>query len=186
MSKQIKFIDNQMIEYEILKLVDFYDPILRKPTQPIDFNTMSGGEIAYMAVSLMETLNKLEGLGLSANQVGLPYRMCALNMGEKVWCLINPVVLSASENTNKYKEGCLSYPGLFLEVGRPDSVTVEFYAAGGERLVQQFTGLTATCVQHEIDHLDGIMYTDKVSRIKYNAAKTKVKRNLKRLREISY
>lgn len=184
MAKQLKFIEGQMLEYEIYKLVDYYDPILRKPTTPIDFDSIDGKEIAYMSISLMETLNTLGGLGLSANQVGLPYRMFAINMGEKLWCLINPRVLEVSQTTTKYKEGCLSYKGLYLDVGRPDRVVIEFQAAGGEKLVQEFTGMTATCVMHELDHLDGIMFTDRVSRIKLDAAKRKVKRNIKTIKKM--
>lgn len=182
MSKMVKFINNQMVQYEILKLVDFYDPILREPTKPVDFQTM---DVPYYSLSLMETLNRLNGLGLSANQVGLPYRMCAINMGDKIWCLINPRIISKSEARSSYKEGCLSYPGLFLEIGRPQSIEVEFYAAGGERMVQTFDGLTATCVQHELDHLDGIVYTDLVSPIKVDMAKKKIKSNLKKMRRIA-
>jgi len=175
MSKKVKYVDGNLIEYEIYKLVDSYDPILRKPTTPIDFETMPGKEVAYYSMSLMETLNSLGGLGLSANQVGLPYRMFALNMGDKIWCLINPVVIEKSITKTKYKEGCLSFPGLFLEIGRPSSVTVEFQAANGEKKIQTFDGLTATCVQHEMDHLDGICYTDLVSPIKLQRAKEKAK-----------
>jgi peptide deformylase len=182
MAKKLKFIEGQMLEYEIYKLVDFYDPILRKPTTPIDFNQMDGKDIAYMSISLMETLNTQQGLGLSANQVGLPYRMFALNMGDKLWALINPRILEVSNTTTKFKEGCLSYKGLYLEIGRPDRVVLEFHAAGGEKLVQEFTGMTATCVFHELDHLDGIMYTDRVSRIKLDAAKRKVKRTIKMMK----
>ena len=175
MSRKIKFVSGEMLEYEILNLVDSYDPILRKPTTPIDFDVMKGGDIAFYAMSLMETLNELNGLGLSANQVGLPYRMFALNMGDKIWCLINPVVLEKSFTNTKYKEGCLSFPGLFLEIGRPSSVTVEFQAINGAKKIQTFDGLTATCVQHELDHLDGICYTDLVSPIKLQRAKEKAR-----------
>lgn len=175
MSKKIKYVDGNLVEYEILNLVDSYDPILRKPTIPIDFETMTGNQVSYLSMSMMETLSALKGLGLSANQVGLSHRMFALNMGDKIWCLINPVVLEKSFVKTKYKEGCLSFPGLFLEIGRPNSVTVEFQTASGSKMVQTFDGLTATCVQHELDHLDGIVYTDLVSPIKLQKAKEKAR-----------
>lgn len=186
MTKKVKFVNGNMMEYEILPLVSQYDKILREPTKPVDFETMPGNEIAYMAMSLMESCNFHHGLGLSANQVGLPYRMCAINMlgQDKIWCLINPVVLERSETKSKFKEGCLSFPGLFLDIGRPESVTVEFQAINGEKLVQEFDGLTATCVQHEIDHLDGVVYTDLVSKVKLDMAKRKVKTNLKKMRRM--
>lgn len=173
MSKKIKFINGEMFEYELLKLVDSYDPILRQPTVPVDFD--SGLNIPYLGMSLMETMNQLNGIGLSANQVGLPHRMCAINMGDKLWCLINPIIVDKSITTTKYKEGCLSFPGLYLEIGRPSSITVEFQAFNGDKVTQQFDGLTATCVQHELDHLDGICYTDLVSPIKLERAKEKAR-----------
>lgn len=185
MSRKLKFLNGQMFEYEILKLVGFYDPILRKPTEWVDFEKLGHSEVNYMALSLMETLNSLDGLGLSANQVGLPYRMFALNVGDKIWCLINPMIINQSEKKSKYKEGCLSYPGMYLEVGRPESVTVKFQALGGESVEQTFDGLTATCVMHELDHLDGIMYTDRVPKVKFMQAKEKVKANLKKMKNFA-
>jgi peptide deformylase len=135
-----------------------------------------------MAISLMETLGAMNGLGLSANQVGLPYRMMAVNMGDKIWCLINPKVIARSEARTDYKEGCLSYPGLYIKIGRPEAITVEFQAVGGELITQEFNGLTATVIQHELDHLDGIVFTDLISPIKLEMAKRKVKTNLKKMK----
>lgn len=183
MTKKVKFVNGNMMEYEIMPLVSQYDKILRQPTKEVDFETMPGNEIAYLAMSLMESCNFHDGLGLSANQIGIPYRMCAINMlgQNRIWCMINPKVIDRSETNAKFKEGCLSFPGLFLLIGRPETVTVEFQAVNGEKLVQQFDGLTATCVQHELDHLDGIVYTDLVSKVKLDMAKRKVKTNLKKM-----
>lgn len=181
MSKKIKFIQGQMVEYEILPLVDFYSDILRTPTKEVSFDDPNT-DVPYLAISLMETLNTMNGLGLSANQVGKPYRMMAVNMGDKIWCMINPKVLSRSDKRTDYKEGCLSYPGLYLRIGRPDSIVVEFQAVGGEKVIQEFNGLTATVVQHELDHLDGIMFTDLVSSVKLDMEKRKVKSNLKKMK----
>lgn len=175
MSKKVKYVDGNLIEYEIYKLVDSYDPILRKPTTPIDFETMPGKDVTYLSMSLMETLNHLKGLGLSANQIGLSHRMFALNMGDKIWCMINPVIVEKSLTRSKYNEGCLSFPNLFLQIGRASSITIEFQTASGSKMVQQFDGLTATCVQHELDHLDGKLYTDLVSPIKLERAKEKAR-----------
>lgn len=184
MSRKIKYIDGHMFEYEILKLVDIHDPILRTPTKPIDFNQMGPREIEFNALSLMETLSEMDGLGLSANQVGLPYRMFALNMGNKVWGLINPVVVDKSILKSSYQEGCLSYPGLFLKLERAQSITVKFNAIAGEEITQTFDGLTATCVQHELDHLDGILYTDLVHPFHLMRAKRKIKGNLKKMARV--
>lgn len=184
MSRKIKFVDNQMYEYELLKLVDIHDPILRKPTEPINFNSMPISDVAFYALSLMETLSSLNGLGLSANQVGLPYRIFCLNMGDKIWSLINPVVVDKSILKSDYSEGCLSYPGLFLKLSRAQSITIKFNTIGGEEMTQTFDGLTATCVQHELDHLDGILYTDLVHPFHLEKAKRKVKSNLKKMARV--
>ena len=132
----------------------------------------------------MESLKKYQGIGLSANQVGLPYRACAIDMVEegKIFCLINPVIVEKAKTLSKYKEGCLSFPGLFIEIGRPEWCVVEFNAANGEKVVKRFEGIYATCVQHELDHLDGICYTDLISPIKLDIAKRKIPANLRKIR----
>lgn len=198
MSRIVKFINGNMMEYEILKLVSPYDSILKTPTKKVIFPSsenkqsisstgelLSQADISFHALSLMETLSKLKGLGLSANQVGLPYSIFALNTGDQIWCLINPVLLWQSEELSEYREGCLSYPGLFLKIRRPKSIKVQFNAIGGELLEQQFDGLTATCVMHEMDHLNGIVFTDLVSPITLDIERRKVKKNLRKIKRIS-
>jgi peptide deformylase len=156
--KKIKFYKNEMIEVEIYKLVDF---------------------------NLASTLGEYQGLGLSANQVGLKDRVCVINMGDEVWSLFNPEITERSAVPSKYQEGCLSYPGLLLTLNRSEWIKVKFQAVGGQWVEEKFSGLTAVCIQHEIDHLDGIMDTDKVSPIKLEQAKRKVKKTLKKMKEAS-
>ncbi len=183
MSKNISFIDGNMIEWEILPLVDSYSPQLRAKTVEVDFEKTPG--IPYMAYSLMKSVEHYNGLGLSANQVGLPYSICVINHIEdgKIYCLINPVIVEKASTNSSYKEGCLSFPGLFLEIHRPEWVEVEFQAGNGEKMRKRFEGIWATCVQHELDHLAGICYTDLVSPIKLDIAKRKVKQNLRKIRK---
>ena len=186
MAKMLKTYKGELVEYEIYKLVDYYDPILRQPTVPFKFESIEDNKRAhYIAFSLAETLAKLEGLGLSANQVGINERVCAINMGSEIWTLFNPVITNHSLTPSVYQEGCLSYPGLYLNVDRWDSVTVKFQAINGQFIEQEFSGLTAVCIQHELDHLDGILYTSKVSPIKLEQAKRKVKKNIKRMKLMS-
>lgn len=186
MSKMLKFVNNVMISYEIYKLVDKYDPILYKPTIPVDFNDpdSQGIDLASLAYSLVETMQHLGGMGLSANQVGIPYRVCTIVAGNDAHVMFNPKVVMTSGGISKMKEGCLSFPGLFLHIGRPELVTVEFYGINGEKQIQSYEGIQAICVQHEIDHLDGICYTKKVSSLILEREKKKVKKNLKKLRQI--
>ena len=167
-----------------MPLVDQYNPILRQPTVNVGFEHISGGEVAYLAMSLMESLNHHQGLGLSANQVGLKHRMFAMNRKElnKIWCLINPIVLSVSTNKVKTKEGCLSFPNLFIEIERPDWVEIGFQAVNGENLKQKFEGIEATVALHELDHLNGICFTDKISPLKLDMMKRRSKNMLRRIK----
>lgn len=185
MSKQIKFVNGEMVEYEILPLVDQYDPILRKPTTLIDFETMPGSQVSYIGMSLIESCAHYEGLGLSANQVGLEWCACAVSDLESntIFCLMNPTIIEMSAETSDYKEGCLSFPGLFLKIGRPNWVTIDFQAFNGEKVRKTFTGIMATCVLHEIDHLRGICYTSRVPAVTLEIEKRKVKANLKKIKK---
>lgn len=181
----VKYYKGNLIEYEIYKLVDFYDDILKEPTVPWDFNTRSSKEAEYIAFSLVETLTKLQGLGLSANQVGLRDRVCVIHAGEEAWVMFNPEIISKSEVPATFSEGCLSYPGLYLKLPRSSNVTVRFQAIGGQFVEKEIDGLTAVCIQHELDHLNGVRYTDLVSPIKLDQAKRKVKKNLKRMHSVT-
>ena len=186
MARMLKFVNGSMVEYEVLKLVDYYDEVLGKPTEPFDFNAPGAAkEAEFLAYSLAETLGKYEGLGLSANQCGINKRVCCVNMGDKVWILFNPVIINRSPVPSTFSEGCLSIPGLYIKVPRSSSVTVRFQAIYGEFIEQKFDGLSAICVQHEIDHLDGIRFTDKISKIKLDQAKAKVKKNLKKMARVT-
>lgn len=184
--KKVKFYKGDMMDIEVYKLVDFYDSILREPTIPVKLETHDDFEYArVIAFNLAETLGHYQGLGLSANQVGLKDRVCVINMGSEVWTMFNPEIIENSFVPSTYQEGCLSYPGLYLNVNRFEWIKVKFQAIGGQWVEEKFSGLTSVCIQHELDHLNGIMYTDKVSSLKLEQAKRKVKKNLKKMKEAS-
>lgn len=186
MARMLKYVGGSLVEYEVFKLVDFYDPILRKPTELFEFNGEESLKQAnFLGYSMSETLQRFQGLGLSANQVGINKRLCVINMGDKNWIMFNPKIVNKSEEMSPLSEGCLSYPGLFLKVPRANSVTLQFQAMNGEWVEQKVDGLTAVCVQHELDHLDGIVYTDRVSPIKLEQAKRKVKKTLKQMSRVT-
>ena len=119
MAKMIKTYKGDLVEYEIFNLVDFYDPILRQPCVPVKFDTPEDlKRNHFLAFSMAETLAKYEGLGLSANQVGLKEKVCAVNMGEQIWTLFNPEIIERSEElSTEFTEGCLSYPGSAVVFG---------------------------------------------------------------------
>lgn len=186
MAKMVKYYKGDLVEYEVFKLVDFYDPILREPTVPMKFDTPDDlKRSSYLAFSLSETLSELQGLGLSANQVGLKERVCVINMNTEIWVMFNPEIIDKSLVPADYAEGCLSYPGLYLKLNRPNHIKVRFQAVGGQIVEHEFDGLTAVCIQHEIDHLDGKLFTQQVSPIKLEQAKRKVKQNLRKMKKFT-
>ncbi len=177
--EKLKFINGNMYKYRLYGLVDEYSSILREKMVPFDFSSppMDPQELSY---SLIETMIQNRGIGLSSNQVGLSYRVFSMGHGELCYCCFNPEILEV-EGLDAYMEGCLSFPGLFLNINRPSIIKVRFTTMKGNVIEESFSGLTAKIFQHELDHLDGTVFTSKVSQVKLNMAKKKVKGNLKKL-----
>ena len=136
-----------------------------------------------LAQALHDKMLKSDGLGLSANQVGLPYRVFVMRTGEKPYAVFNPKVVDVSEKELSMKEGCLSFPLLYLSVKRPDSVRIRFQDETGEMRTEQFIGMTAR-IAHEFDHMLGKVYTQKASEFESQRAMRKrmiLKRKVKRI-----
>jgi peptide deformylase len=104
------------------------------------------------------------GLGLAAVQVGVPYNIFAMRGNPENFVCFNPRIVQASEQQIVLEEGCLSYPGLIVKVKRPQHVRVRFQTPNGDTLTKQFTGMTARVFQHEMDHLNGVVYFNRASR----------------------
>ena len=116
-----------------------------------------------LAQALHDKMVSQDGLGLSANQVGFPYRVFVMRTGDEPFAIFNPKVVDVSDKEIPMKEGCLSYPLLFLSVKRPDSVRIRFQNEEGETRTEKFIGMTARIAQHEFDHMLGKVYTQKAS-----------------------
>lgn len=116
------------------------------------------------------TMQSANGLGLAANQVSVGIRMFTM-WGNKTF--INPVITERSDETQLREEGCLSFPNLFLRIPRSQSITVEYYNEKLEKSVDRFEDLWAQCIQHEIEHLDGVLFIDHVSKFKLKRAREK-------------
>lgn len=144
-----------------MKLVSEADPILLKPCEDFDFNNPQFDPKEF-ADSLYEMIIKKDGLGISANQVGHSLKVFAIRTDPAV-VLFNPKIVNTSDNLISMKEGCLSFPLLFLNVKRPDSVRVRFQDYTGETKTELFIGMTARIVLHEYDHLDGKVYISKAT-----------------------
>lgn len=139
------------------------DPRLKKVCDPV---ADLSDELRALAEDMLETMYDAPGIGLAAPQVGDLNRLivmdCAKDDGEapRPMVLFNPEVVAASDETNVYEEGCLSIPDQFADVTRPKAVDVRWLGLDGAEHVETFDGLWATCVQHEIDHLNGKLFID--------------------------
>jgi peptide deformylase len=165
-----------------VELIKFTDPSLRKVPETFDFET---GNAKELADTLWEESRRLRGLGLSANQVGIDSKVFVMGVDEKNRKnVFNPKVISVSKETELAREGCLSYPGLWLSVKRPKQVTLSYQTVDGTHVVETFVGLQARIAQHEFDHMEGLNFSDHVSQLKLDMAlKSLNKRARKYLRK---
>jgi peptide deformylase len=152
----------------MMELIKFTDPALRKVPEIFDFENQNAQELAD---TLWEESRRLRGLGLSANQVGIDSKVFVMGSDEtNRKDVFNPHVVSVSKETELAREGCLSYPGLWLSVKRPKEVTLSYQTVTGEYVVETFTGLPARIAQHEFDHMEGLNFSDHVSQLKLDMA----------------
>ncbi len=144
------------------------DKQLRLISKPIESIT---ADIRALADDMLETMYKAPGIGLAAIQVAQPVRLVTMDLSKKEGetnprIFVNPEVVSASEEMSVYEEGCLSIPEYYEEVERPAKVRVRFMDIHGKVHEEDAEGLYATCIQHEIDHLNGILFVDYLSKLK--------------------
>jgi peptide deformylase len=158
------------------------DPVLRAKAAPI-------AKIDHVAESLLDdmlqTMYDAPGIGLAAPQIGVSLRAIVMDLGNRedragaeVWQMINPEIIARSDEESAYEEGCLSIPGVAAEVVRPAMVRVRYLARNGKTEEMEASGLLATCVQHEIDHLNGVLYIDYISKLKRDVLLRKMKKLL--------
>lgn len=153
------------LKIEDLRLIHFADP--RMTTRPPAFDFEKDGEQAQkLADVLYEKMKQLGGVGLSANQVGLPYRMFVFGNEEKYIPVFNPTVVSASKEHELMTEGCLSFPGFFLTLNRPSQVIISYQDVKGEFVTAQYAGVGARIILHEYDHMEGLNFTQHASNFK--------------------
>lgn len=145
----------------ILPLVESGHPLLLEELQEFDFKNPPTDPIE-LANNLIETMKHHKGLGLSANQCGLPYRVFALWSQEPLVCF-NPRVVDQTTEFVQLDEGCLTFPNLFIKIKRPKAIKVRFEDPFGQTQTEKFIGMTARGFLHEMDHLDGVMFTKRAS-----------------------
>ena len=184
--------------YDIIKTPD---PVLKETSHVIE---NINGDIKTQAERMIETLDQAGGIGLAANQVGIANRLILIDVPEGCWrygpenqqgvltiesahrdegeekpnliTMINPEIVQVSEEKSVYFEGCLSIPEHYANVVRPAHITVRYQDLEGNTYETQFSGLDSHCVQHEIDHLNGILFIDHLSSLKRNMIVKKFKK----------
>ena len=120
---------------------------------------------------MLETMYEAKGIGLAAIQVGIPKRIIVMDIGNRdkekePMYFVNPIIKNKNSNHSTYEEGCLSVPNQFAEVDRPSTCEVEYLDYDGNKKILKASGLLATCIQHEMDHLEGILFIDYLSKLK--------------------
>jgi len=139
---------------------------LFQKTRDIPKDQITGDTYRQIGAAMLEILRKSGGVGLSANQVGLPLNMCVIQLGIEPKIMLNPRIIKQSDKMVESPEGCLSLPGASTIVNRHATITVEYEDVSGETQQYSIGGLEAYCIQHEIDHLKGILIINRISEIR--------------------
>ena len=169
----------------IRKILTEPDPFLRQTSKDVD-------EVDDAARKLMDdmldTMYAAPGIGLAAIQVGIPKRIIVIDLSKeeekKPLFFVNPKIILKSNNNATYEEGCLSVPGQFAEIDRPDQCHVNYLDYNGKKQELKAEGLLATCIQHEMDHLEGILFIDYLSKLKKSFIVKKLSKQKKILERI--
>ena len=173
----------------IYTLIPPTDPRVLSTITPFDkdvFLKQEGISTQRFVRNMFATMHKYGGLGLSANQVGKPYRMFVMGgqlqiEAGKIYACFNPKIIKVSEEKVRFKEGCLTFPFLFLDIERPRRIEVEFSDENLDKKQYQMDGIMARCFQHELDHMSGIVFTSLVSKLKLDIAMKKRDKYIKKL-----
>ena len=144
------------------------DPILRKKCEPLE---KVDTDTRKLMDDMLETMYAAPGIGLAAVQIGILKRLVVIDISrdeekKNPIFLINPEIINQSKQTSVYEEGCLSLPGQFAEIERPAECTLKYIDYNGKEKELKADGLLATCIQHEVDHLNGILFIDYLSKLK--------------------
>ena len=160
--------------------------ILRQKSLPVD---LVDENIQSLMDDMLETRYGAPGIGLAAIQIGIPKRVIVLDIDQKEGkknpiFLVNPEIIQKSKNLSTYEEGCLSVPGQFAEIDRPDKCNIKYLDYYGEKKEINAEGMLATCIQHEMDHLEGILFIDYLSKLKKTMIIKKLSKQKKALERI--
>ena len=154
------------------------DPRLKLVSEPVE---TVDDDLRALMDDMLETMYDAPGIGLAAIQIGVPKRVIVMDLGRDETArepryFVNPEILWRSEETAPYEEGCLSVPEIYDEVERPAKVKLRYLNYQGEQVEEDAEGVFAVCIQHEMDHLQGVLFIDYLSRLKRTRAVAKVKK----------
>ena len=153
--------------------------LLRQVSKPIQ---LVGWEEKKLMDDMLETMYSANGIGLAAIQIGVPKRIIVMDISKdedkkEPRYFVNPVIKNKNNETSKYEEGCLSVPDQFAEIERPNACEIEYLDYDGKKQLLKADGLLATCIQHEMDHLEGILFIDYLSKLKRSMIIKKLSKN---------
>lgn len=172
-------LSDDLVSEQKYSLVKETDPILREEAKEFDFDNPPLDPYE-LSEDMMKVMHEHNGYGLSAPQIGVPYRVFVMKAAPFNFVCFNPRVVMPSEDTILMEEGCLSFPGLVVEIKRPQHVRFRFQTPSGQTDTQQFTGMTARVIQHEIDHLNGILFYERATKFHRDRAFRKRKQFLRK------
>ena len=164
----------------LLEIKNCLDPVLRKLCLPIE---NIDGELVTLAENMVETTLAAPGVGLAANQIGLPWRLFVVNIGvetdkDNLVTVVNPEI-TAMEGSELGEEGCLSIPDVIAEVNRASQIEIKGYDLDGNEVRYEAQGYLARAFQHEMDHLNGVLFWDNLGKVKRDILKRKFKKKIK-------
>ena len=170
----------------IRKILTEPNPVLRQISKPLDKVEI---EQQKLMDDMLETMYYAKGIGLAAIQIGVPLRVIVMDISKdennkKPMFFVNPVIKNKTSNFSTYEEGCLSVPNQFAEINRPSVCEVEYLDYYGIKKKLKEEGLLATCIQHEMDHLEGILFIDYLSKLKKSMIIKKLSKHKKALERI--
>ncbi len=168
------------------KIVIEPDPILRKKSELLE---KVDDDLRKLLDDMLETMYSAPGIGLAAVQVGILKRLIVIDISKEKdkknpLFLINPEIISKSKSTSTYEEGCLSLPGHFAEIERPAECHIKYIDYEGKKREIKANGLLSTCIQHEVDHLNGVLFIDYLSKLKKDMIVKKLVKHKKELDKI--
>ena len=168
------------------KIITEPDIILRKKSATLE---KVDDDLRKLMDDMLETMYAAPGIGLAGVQIGILKRLIVIDVSrdeekKSPLFLINPEIITKSSNTSVYEEGCLSLPGYFAEIERPAECQIEYLDYHGKKKEMKASGLLATCIQHEIDHLNGILFIDYLSKLKRDMVIKKLEKSKKELNKI--